>query len=434
MCQETRQAVTNSKVRTRLDDADLDELPDRRGRRGRQYSHRSLMMMLALAAVAASRTLRSVESLSDDLAGNMRRWIRGRWDNISDTKIRDALLGLEWTDMPTHLHQQVYGEHRRRRLEPPDVMPIRAVAIDGKCVGIVEPSDHPMVQNVEPDDGEAYGTLMVHRATLVSSEAPVCIHQQPIPGATNEVGAMDTTLEALHEAYGRTSLYELIMVDAGNISREVADQIVGQGDDYWAKLDSNQPTLLREAVRRLGGNAQLGEPFDFPGTSTGDEVDESGTWTTYQNSQIVEYRLRRAKLPEGYHGWDHARQLLRIDRYVDDEHKGTRFVITSLSADRLATPERWLRLARRYWRCENGNHWTCDYLFGEDAERPPWSTDPEAILVATYFRLIALNILAVLRVMSRRNYHPETPPWEEVVHYAKTLFQTGEAVTVGARR
>lgn len=434
MCQQTRQAVTNSKVRTRLDDAGLDELPDRRGHRGRQYSHRSLMLMLALAGVAASRTLRSIEHLSDTLAGNIRRWIRGRWNNISDTKIRDALLSLHWTDMPAHLHRQVYAEHRRRRLDPPDVLPIRAVAIDGKCVGIVEPSDHPMVQNVEPDDGEPYGTLMVHRATLVTSSAPVCIHQQPIPGATNEVGAMESTLEALQEAYGRTSLFELIMVDAGNISREVADQIVEQGNDYWAKLDTNQPTLLRETVRRLGGNDQLEDPFEFPGRSLGEEVDASGTWTTYQNSKVVEYRLRRAELPAGFHGWDHARQLVRIDRYVDDEHKGTRFVITSLPADRLATPERWLRLARRYWRCENGNHWTCDYLFDEDAERPPWSTDPEAILVATYFRLIALNILAVLRAMSRRDYHPETPPWETVVDYAETLFQTGEAVKVGACR
>ena len=432
MCQTNRQAVTNSKVRTRLEDCKLGKLPDRRGRRGRQYSHRSLVGMLMLGAIARCETLRETEELSDELAGNTRRWLRAKWPKISDTKVRDTLGDLQWDDLSAPLHRQVYAEHRRRRLEPIDGLPIRAVAIDGKCVGIVEPSDHPLVQNVDPDDGEPYGKLMVHRATLISSSAPVCIHQQPIPGASNEIGTMAETLEALEAAYGRTSLFELVMVDAGNISKAVAGQIIDHGNDYWAKLDSNQPTLLREAVRRLGGNEHLKSPLEFAGRPIGEEVDETGRWTTYQGSNVVEYELRRATVPEGFHGWGHLRQMLRIDRYVDGEHQGTRFFVTSLSPDRLATPKRWLKLARRYWRCENGNHWTCDYLFDEDAAQTPWSTDPEAILVATFFRLIALNILAGLRAMSRRDYHPETPPWKTVVGYAKALFQTGQAVKVGA--
>ena len=196
MCQTNRQAVTSSKVRTRLDDAELDELPDRRGQRGCQYNHRSLMLMLALGAIAGCPTLRSIEDLSDELDGSVRRWIRGRWHKLSDTKVRDALQSLLWRDLPGHLHRQVYQEHRRRRLEPPDWLPFGAVAIDGTCVGIVEPSQHPDVQNVDPRDKEAYGKLMAHRATLVSSEAPVCIHQQPILGDSNDIGTMPETLEA----------------------------------------------------------------------------------------------------------------------------------------------------------------------------------------------------------------------------------------------
>lgn len=434
MCQTNRQAVTGSKVRTRLEDAHLDELPDRRGCRGKQYSHRSLMLMLAVASLSRCSTLRETEELSDELDGNVRRWLRARWPKISDTKVRDALQSLRWDDLPEHLHATVYQEHRRRRIQPVDGLPIAAAAIDGKCAGIVAPSDHPFVQNVDPDNGEPYGKLMVHRATLISSSAPVCIHQQPIPGDSNEIGTMEATLEALYAAYGRTNLFELVMVDAGNISRAVADQIIDHGDDYWAKLDANQPTLLREAVRRLGGNEHLESPLDFSGRTIGEQVDETGEWTTYQDSQVVTYKLRRAEFPDGYHSWPHLSQMIRIDRYVGGQHQGTRFFVTSLSPDRLATPKRWLRLARRYWRCENGNHWTCDHLFDEDAKPPPWSTDPEAILVATYFRLIALNILAVLRSMSYRDYHPQTPPWKTVVRYAKTLLQTGEAVTVGALR
>ena len=392
------------------------------------------MLVLALASIARCRTLRSIEDLSDERAGSVRRWIRGRWVKLSDTKVRDALQSLLWRDLPGHLHRQVYQEHRRRRLEPPDWLPFGAVAIDGTCVGIVEPSQHPDVQNVDPRDKEAYGKLMAHRATLVSSEAPVCIHQQPIPGDSNEIGTMPETLEALQEAYGRTSLFELIMVDAGNLSEGVADQIAEYGHDYWGYLDSNQPTLLREAVRRLGGNNPLDDPFEFAGRSIGEEVDATGQWTTYQDSKIVEYHVYRSRLPEGFHGWSHLRQFIRIDRYVDGELQGTRWFVTSLAFEALEAEEHWMRLARRYWRCENGNHWTCDYLFDEDTKPPPWSTDPEALWVATFFRLIALNILAVLREMSHRDHDPETPPWKRVVSYAQTLFRTGRAVTIGAFR
>jgi len=433
MSHRKRQAVTNSKIRTRLDNADLDELPDRRGRRGRQYSHRSLMLMLAIAACAACRSLRAIEDLSRHLASGLRSWIRGRWLKISDTKIRDALCSLRWSDMPDHLHRQVYAEHRRRNLKPPDWLPFGAVAIDGKCVGCVEPSDHPMVQNVDPDEGEPYGKMMVHRATLVSSEAPVCVHQQPIPGDTNEIGAMPTTLEALFSAYSRTSLFELIMVDSGNISLGVADQITRRGYNYWARLQSDQPTLRREAIWRLGAG-ELEHDYNFGGESSGEHVDIEAEWTTYQDSRVVTYKLYGAILSGGFENWEHARQLIRIDRFVDGKRCGTRLFVTSLNSDRLDKPTHWCRLARRYWRCENGNHWTCDYLFDEDADQTPWSTDPEAILVATYFRLIGLNTLAVLRQLSRRSRDPPRPPWKRVVEYARVVFYTAEAVTVAANR
>lgn len=433
MSSKTRQAFTHSKVQSRLDNAELDCLPERRGQRGRQHSHRSLMLMLAVAAMACCRTLRAIEDLSRHLCTDVRDWIDAKWPRLSDTKIRDVLMGLGWADMPTHLHKQVYAEHRRRRLKPLEWLPFGAVAIDGKCVGIVEPSDHPMVQNVNPKDKPAYGKLMVHRATLVSSEAPVCIHQQPIPGDTNEIGAIETTLDELFSAYTKTSVFELLMVDSGNISLDVANQIIDRGYHYWARVQKDQPTLRREAIWRLGAG-KLDCDLDFAGQKPGGEVDVETEWHTYQDSKRVTYRLRIAKLPDGYQDWSHARQLLRIDRVVDDELKGTRLFVTSMECDRLEKPNHWARLARRYWGCENGNHWTCDYLFDEDARHPPWSTDPEAILVATYFRLIALNVMAVLRNMTCRPQHPETPPWNKIVEYTRVLFYTGQAAKVAACR
>jgi hypothetical protein len=112
MRQQNRQAVTKTALLSRLRDAELDRLPDRRGRRGRRHAHIGLVMALALGAVAALRSLREVEALTADLRAAVRRrsQILGR---ISDTKLRDTLLRLRPEETRHAIHRQVKAEHRR---------------------------------------------------------------------------------------------------------------------------------------------------------------------------------------------------------------------------------------------------------------------------------------------------------------------------------
>jgi predicted transposase YbfD/YdcC len=133
----------------------------------------------------------------------------------------------------------------------------------------------------------------------------------------------------------------------------------------------------------------------------------------------VTYRLWRFTL-DGWLGWSTVAQVIRIDRIVAkagaEPVVGTRYFATSLKSDRLAKPAQWVELARLYWRCENEQHWTSDVFFGEDRKRTPWTTDPEAVLVAAFFRVIAINVLSVLRAAVRREHDRSRKlPWKDVL-------------------
>lgn len=79
-----------------------------------------------------------------------------------------------------------------------------------------------------------------------------------------------------------------------------------------------------------------------------------------------------------------------------------------------------------YWRCENEQHWTADVMFREDARRTPWTQDPEALYVASYLRVIARNILAMLRAMCRRGHTSKLPEWREVLLRANIALRVAD--------
>jgi hypothetical protein len=73
-----------------------------------------------------------------------------------------------------------------------------------------------------------------------------------------------------------------------------------------------------------------------------------------------------------------------------------------------------------HWRCENEGHWTADAIHNEDARRTPWSKHPDGILATSLLRILAHNILAVMRALSRRiNDHGthEKLAWREVIEH-----------------
>lgn len=399
MRQQNRQPATKVGVLRRLRDAGLDRLTDHRSRRGRRYPHQALLLALTLGCVAALRSLREVEALTAGLVRGVRRETKIR-QRISDTKLRDELLTIEPEEARQALHRQVKAEHRRGNLEPTR-LPFGVVAIDGKCLGKMDSWDHPDVQLVRPNKQPPYGLARVHRAHLVSSKATVCVDQRPIAGKSNEIGDVYTFTQQMLRTYCRGDLFEVITADAGNSSLAHANLIHGHDKGYVLAIKEPQGEIYQEALRLLGG-----------GGANQAERSESRR----EKGALVTHRVWRAKL-RGYLRWTHARQLVRVERTVEKNDgevtTGNRYFVTNLPAGRLEGPG-WLTLVRMHWRCENEGHWTADVVWKEDARRTPWIRVPKAVYALAMLRMIGLNVLAVLRALTRREWSQRPVPWLEV--------------------
>ena len=111
---------------------------------------------------------------------------------------------------------------------------------------------------------------------------------------------------------------------------------------------------------------------------------------------------------------------------------GNRYFVTNLLRGRLDA-RGWLTLVRMHWRCENEGHWTADVIGQEDARRTPRIRVPHAVYALSGLRMLALNVLAVLRRLSRREYTSQPIPCTEVARLA--YFALAEpAIVLGERR
>lgn len=414
--QVNRKAVTKKAVFRRLRDAELSRLSDRRDRRGRRYRHLGLVYALMLGCMSALRSLRDVERQTDELSVDLRK-TTGIRQRISDTTLRDTLLALEPSELRPALHRQVKAEHRRGNLKPRR-LPLGLVAIDGKCLAKLDRWDHPDVQPVRPDGRAPYGLARVHGAHLVSSMATVCIDRRGIPGSTNEIGSVCDFTRELLTTYKRTGLFEAIIADAGNCSLEHASLIDDNDLGYILAIKQPAGDIYSEARRRLA-------------EQSAGEADQ--VVSRREKGGTVTHRLWRVPI-SGFLNWRHARQLIRVERTVNNdagETTGNRYFVTNLPQGRL-NGARWLAAIRLYWRCENSGHWTADVVWKEDARRTPWITDPKAVFALALLRMIALNVIAILRATSRRSYCSQPPPWADVIQALRFLLAP-PALVLGER-
>ena len=63
---------------------------------------------------------------------------------------------------------------------------------------------------------------------------------------------------------------------------------------------------------------------------------------------------------------------------------------------------------------------TADAIWDEDARRTPWTQHPDGVLVVGILRAIAINILAILRALSRiqEGLKSNKPTWKNVIEQA----------------
>lgn len=424
-----RQAATCKGLERRVRDLHLEKVGEPRQAAKVTYRLATLLTALVGGMVTKARSLRGVEERTGQMAEKHGEW-RGVQKRIADNTFGKVLPRVMVGDVVGRLHAMVKAEHRRGNLKP-TVLPVGTVAIDGKNVATLHWHDlcrvlklkpteasaeevkallakqFPAVQLCVPQQGLPYALARVHTVTLISSAAAQCVHERPILGATNEIGSMPELLKELHATYARTGIIGMLTTDAGNTSLGVASQIKGYAWDYFCQIKSEHGEIWTEALRVLGRKQD-------------NEAD--CTAADKQNGKLVTYHLWQHDLSEqGWLDWTHARQLVRVQRTVVDPTTGAKTVGNRYYVSNRTTtaqpPESCLHISRGHWRCENETHWTADAELQEDRRRLAWSRHPNGVFVVSVLRMIALNILAMARKLSRIGYSLETPSWQQVAEH-----------------
>jgi len=197
--------------------------------------------------------------------------------------------------------------------------------------------------------------------------------------------------------------------DTSAASTKIVDEL---GWDYFCQIKSESGEVYREAERALGRRRT--PAFEYADN---------------QNGYTVTYRVWCYDLgDDGWLSWTHARQLVRVQRIAEhpttgEKTVGNRYYVSSKTPEELK-PEHALAVSRGHWRCEEETHWTADAMLREDRRQLAWSRHPNGVFIVSLLRMMALNILAVARKLSRVRQREETPTWHQVaLHFLLVLCE-----------
>jgi hypothetical protein len=360
-----------------------------------------MLRMCVVGLMSRCKSLAQTESLSEEMSMGIAQLL-GVSRRIPDTTMRDVLVRISPSQLRKCLHRQVKAAKRRKALLP-DKLPFGVVAIDGKTTAI-EAWDHKYAQKKrDAYGGGVKGLVRTLTCSLVSSRAKVCIDAFPIHASTNEMGQFQRTFTNLVKTYGK-KLFRIISTDAGMCSLENADCVIGANKDYLFCIKNDQPSLLTEAMRLLGGEERyLAQTVDIVGK--------------YQ----VTRRLYMTEEMAGYLNWRHLRTAVRVEsskveiKTGKEEEYENRYFISSLESMEL-NKEQWLYLIRQHWCVENQCHQTWDKIFREDDH--PWiENNPQGTLVVMLLRRMAYNLLALFRSVSQRSEQRRQTPWKDIMRW-----------------
>jgi len=420
-----RVKVIQTYLRQRRDALRFDGIRDPRRRRGRRWSAQTLLTTAVLTLMMLAKSLRAAERLSEDLASGGR--IKGLGRRVPDSTMGDFVARMAPAPLREHLHRQILAEHRRKALEP-RVLPIRAIAVDGKNVATLDHAANQDCQPQSPQGQEPYWLYRVVNAALISASAAVCIDQMPIPAATNDAGVFPAFYAGLKRTYGRAGLFELVSTDAGFTSEGNARLVDDDGKAYWMALKGNQPELYQEARRILIPRSLAVEPE----AQTDWELDSTRGW--------IRRQLWRTDEMAGWGSWTHLRQvvLVRILQAPGRQHGPSpcqgpvhileeRFHVTNLVRGRLQG-EQLLRLDRAHWRIENDLHGALDIQWQEDHGR--WVHRGRGLPVTALLRVLAYNLLVLLRAVHLRTVEARAAAWEQLRNWIRDAL-VGPDLTSG---
>ena len=370
--------------------------------------------------LAGCPTLRDVEALTEEMGETGRQYVSRR---VPDTTLSDLLPRLSVDELREKYHQQVRGAWRAKSLLPVG-LPCGVIAIDGKGLGALEhDADGTAQKNHHAHNGVPYWLARVLRAVLTSAEAKPCLDQMPIAARTNEIGCASQFFSGLMAAYGAGDLFEVVTLDAGLVSRALADVIHSANKAYVMALKGTQPELLAEATRLLSHRT---------------DPDAQTDWEVYRGTRIRRSLYRTVEMA-GYHDWSHLRQAWLVvqetlfpDGRIEAEQ---RFFVCSIPQARLSVAQ-ILLVVRGHWGIENNCFWTLDTQWNEDAV--PWCSSGRAVEVLSWLRLMAYNLLSLarrchLRRRRANGTRDEPPAWRRVFTWVRQALRLDLAVRIPDR-
>lgn len=377
---------------------DFKGVTDPRDRRGQRWRLEALLGMGLVGMALLSPSLRRTEQLSADLCSSKLLRRLGIRRRVPDSTLGEALAAVAPTELFAQLVAQVKAEHRRKALAPTR-LPVGVVAIDGKTAAVLdEPANPYFCQRQGGKRGEHDRARYLYRvlnASLVSSNAAVCIGQMPIARWTNEFGAFRSFFSELVASYGRSELFEVVTSDAGVLNREHAGWLDEQGYGYVLALKDNNPTLELEARGLLQSLAEHEPPV---AEDEGWEPDSSRGW--------VKRQLWTSTELAGWPNWEHLRQvwLVRVwarkDKDSPVEHIEDRVYVTNLPVKHVIRGKKILTIVRAHWRIENELHGTLDVHMREDD--PWWVRRGYGLINTGLLRAMAYNLIAMARSVHLR--------------------------------
>jgi hypothetical protein len=383
----------------------FEQVLDPRDPRGQRWTLSALLSAALVSMTLLARSLRAAEKLTDGLAGAKFLKRLGINRRVPDSTLGEALASVAPAELLAQLHRQVRAEHRRKALRP-NRLPVGVLAVDGKTPAVLDEAANPYYcQQQGSEHGSTRFLYRVLNATLVSSQAAVCIHQMPIAAWTNEMGSFRGFFEGLLSAYARCDLFEVVTSDAGVISREHAGWLNKLGFGYVVALKDNNPELEREARGVLQSLAEHQPP---DASDPGFELDSSRGW--------VKRELWTSTELAGWPGWEHLQQvwLVRVWRKktknADVEHIEDRVYATNLRTSHKIRGRHILGVVRGHWRIENELHGTLDIQLREDD--PWWVRRGYGLINTGLLRVVAYNLLAIARAVHLRR--SKLPGWQEL--------------------
>jgi hypothetical protein len=165
---------------------------------------------------------------------------------IPDTTLHDVIVSIKAAEFAPILERGVKEALRDHELTSD--FPVHITTIDGKALYSTAKSVNSSSDHIG-GGGEGKYRHMVLRAMHVSSPLKLMLGQRTIESKGSETKELIPFVDSLQQSYGRTTLLDVISVDADMVSKANAAALRERGFHYIMALKGSQGTLLLQAAR-----------------------------------------------------------------------------------------------------------------------------------------------------------------------------------------